>query len=216
MNYKYIFFDLDGTLSDSAPGIVDSVVYALEKMGVHEYDRASLTCFVGPPLTESFSKHFGFGSEDADRAVEFFREFYREKGILGNDMYAGVPEMLKALREGGKRLVVATSKPEDFARKILERYGIADNFEYIAGSLFDKSRIEKAEVIEYAMQTLKLTDPKSILMVGDRAHDVIGSAHFGIDCMGVLYGYGSRAELEAAGAKYIAESVGDVSDMILG
>lgn len=215
INYDYIFFDLDGTLSDSAPGIVDSVLYALFKMGKYEPDRASLTRFVGPPLPESFAKYYGFEGEEIEKAVEHFREYYREKGILGNVMYEGVGQMLKTLRDAGKHLAVSTSKPEVYARVILERYGIDDNFEFIAGSLLDNTRVNKADVIKYTMESLNLSDPSAILMVGDRAHDVIGSARFGIDCMGVLYGYGSREELEDAGAKYFAATVEDISEMIL-
>lgn len=214
LDYKYVFFDLDGTLSDSAPGIIDSVLYSLEKMGVSEPDRASLTKFVGPPLMESFSKYYGFDGGAQDLAIEHFREYYREKGIYGNTMYAGIPEMLDAVASAGKRLAVATSKPEVFARQILERYGIADRFDFIAGSVFDKSRIQKQEVISYAMDNLGIRDPKSVLMVGDRAHDVVGAAACGVDCMGVLFGYGSKKELEDAGAAYIAATVQDITKII--
>lgn len=216
LSYKYIFFDLDGTLSDSAPGIIDSVVYALDKLGIKEKDRASLTKFIGPPLAESFPKYYDLDSDSTDRAVEYFREYYREAGILGNEMYSGIAEMLETLLSAGKRLAVATSKPEPDARIILERYGISDQFDYIGGSLFDKSRIHKYEVIDYVIEALKLSEPETILMVGDRAHDVNGAKKCGLDCMGVLYGYGSRNELESAGAKYIAAEVSDISNIILG
>lgn len=216
LSYEYIFFDLDGTLSDSAPGIIDSVVYALYKLGIREEDRASLTKFIGPPLAESFPEYYDLDSESTDRAVEYFREYYREAGILGNEMYSGVPEMLEALLSAGKRLSVATSKPEPHARIILERYGIADKFDYIGGSLLDNSRIHKHEVIKHVMEVRELREPKTILMVGDRAHDVDGAKKHGIDCMGVLYGYGNREELESAGAKYIAADIPDISNIILG
>lgn len=215
LSYEYIFFDLDGTLSDSAPGIIAGVVYALGKIGIEVKDRATLTKFIGPPLSESFSKYYDLDFESTDRAVALFREYYRESGILENEMYSGIPEVLSALLSGGKRLAVATSKPEPHARSILRRYEIADMFDYIGGSLFDNSRVRKHEVIEHTMRKLRLNNPKSVLMVGDRAHDVEGAEKRGIDCMGVLYGYGSREELEGAGAKYIADHVADISNIIL-
>ena len=215
LNYEYIFFDLDGTISDSAPGIIGSVLYALDKMGVSEKHEESLTKFVGPPLTESFTKYYGFQGEALDMAVKTFREYYREKGIFENSMYEGIPETLKKLLEGGRRLAVATSKPEPFARIIIDRYGISDCFEFIAGSTIDETRTKKDEVISYALETLGIGDPKTVLMVGDRSHDVLGAKKHGLDCLGVLYGYGSRAELEDAGALYIAETVAGISSIIM-
>ena len=215
LNYEYIFFDLDGTISDSAPGIIGSVLYALDKMGINEEDRASLTKFVGPPLVESFSKYYGFQGDDLDKSIKAFREYFSEKGIMENSMYEGIPEMLKKLQDSGKHLAVATSKPEPFARSILDRYGISSSFEYIAGSTIDETRTKKDEVIVYALDTLGINDPKTVLMVGDRSHDVLGAKKCGLDCLGVLYGYGSRIELKDAGADYIAETVADIYKIIL-
>lgn len=216
LNYEYIFFDLDGTISDSAPGIIGSVLYALDKMGINEQDKASLTKFVGPPLTESFNKYYGFQGEELDKAIKSFREYFQEKGIMENSMYEGIPDMLKKLRKGGYSLAVATSKPEPFARRILDSYGITDCFEYIAGSTIDETRTKKDEVIDYALETLCINDPGTVLMIGDRSHDVLGAKKCGIDCVGVLYGYGSRKELKDAGAGYIAETVPDIAKIILG
>ena len=214
-SYKYVFFDLDGTLSDSAPGIINAVVYALGKMGVETGEREALKAFVGPPLIESFTGYCGFSQERANEAIVLFREYYRERGINENTMYDGIPELLRALSEDGLRLAVATSKPEGFARRIIPRYGIADYFEYIAGSTMDETRVKKDEVIGYALETLGISDPKSVVMIGDRRHDVSGAARFGMDCVGVLYGYGSREELLSAGAKYLAETPADVARLIL-
>lgn len=213
--YDYIFLDLDGTLSDSAPGIINSVIYALDKMGAPVNDRSQLKQFVGPPLYESFKSVFGFDQAKADEAVRLFRVYYQDKGIHENTIYPGIEELLGTLRAAGKKLVLATSKPEQFAREILADYGISELFEYIAGSTMDETRIKKAEVIAYAMETLGLTDTSRIVMVGDRRHDAEGAAAFNIDCIGVLFGYGSREELLAAGAKYLAETPADVARLIL-
>lgn len=215
LDYKYIFFDLDGTISNSAPGIVNSVLFALEKMGVEEQDKASLTKFVGPPLTESFPKYYGFQGEDLKKAIKAFHEYFHEKGIMENSMYEGIPETLKKLLRAGKRLAVATSKPEVYARQIIDSYGITDYFEFIAGSTFDETRTNKDEVITYALKTLDIKDTNTVLMVGDRSYDILGAKKCGLDCLGVLYGYGSRAELEDAGADYIAETVADISKIII-
>jgi phosphoglycolate phosphatase len=215
LSYEHIFFDLDGTLSDSAPGIINSVLFALSKLGIEEPNRARLTCFVGPPLLESFPKYYGLTGSKLTAAVNFFREYFREKGIFENSMYPGIPETLDRLGKAGRKLLVATSKPENSARDILERYGIADRFEFIGGSVLDESRTKKDEVIGYCMQTVGISDPSKILMVGDRSHDVLGAKTLSIDCMGVLYGYGDEAELISAGAKYIAATVSDVSRLIL-
>lgn len=214
-NYEYIFFDLDGTISDSASGIIGAVLYALDKMGITEQDKSSLTKFVGPPLVESFTKYYGFQGDDLEKAINAFREYFQDKGIMENTMYEGIPEMLNNLRNGGRRLAVATSKPEIFARSILHRYGITDCFEFIAGSAIDETRTKKDEVISYALETLSVKDPKTVLMVGDRSHDVLGAKKCGLDCLGVLYGYGSRRELEDAGAVCIAETVSDISKNIM-
>lgn len=214
-HYNNIFFDLDGTLSDSAPGIINSVLYALRGLGIEENDRQKLTCFVGPPLMESFPKYYGIEAAELTEAVRLFREYFQAHGIFENTMYEGVPAMLDELRAAGRRLAVATSKPESFARQILERYGIAERFDFIGGSVLDETRTKKDEVIAYCVQSLSIADPADILMVGDRSHDVLGAAKHFVDCMGVLYGYGDEAELRGAGAKYIAETVSDVSRLIL-
>ncbi|MEG1541521.1 MAG: HAD family hydrolase, partial [Oscillospiraceae bacterium] len=205
--YDYIFFDLDGTLSNSAPGIINSVLYALEKMNLPVGDRAQLKKFVGPPLSESFSRYYGLTPEEAGLAVKHFREYYQAHGIIENEMYPGIDTLLEKLKAGGKRLVVATSKPEPFAKKILARYGIDGYFDFIAGSTLDETRVRKAEVITYALNACEISDKSRVVMVGDREHDIIGALANGLDTIGVLYGYGDRAELEAAGATYIVENV---------
>lgn len=213
--YKYIFWDLDGTISDSAPGIVNSVTYALERMGTEAPDKEKLKKFVGPPLAESFSQYIGYSPEQTEQAVKYFREYYQEKGINENEMYIGIEELLIKLRKAGYICVVATSKPEPFAKTILKRYGIDGYFQYIAGSTIDETRTKKDEVIAYALETCKINDKTQVVMIGDRSHDVIGAKKNGLDCIGVLYGYGDRQELEEAGIIAIASDLIELGDILL-
>lgn len=213
--YDYIFFDLDGTLSDSAPGIVNSVVYALERMGTPVRDREQLKKFVGPPLYDSFRDYIGYSQAETERAVGFFREYYQEHGIFENAMYPGIDTLLEKLHAAGRICVVATSKPEPFARRICERYDIADFFASICGSTMDETRTKKAEVVAYALSSCGVSDTSRVVMVGDRMHDVAGAKENHIDCIGVLYGYGSRDELVSAGAAAIAADISELSALLL-
>lgn len=208
--YQFCFFDLDGTITDSSLGITNSVRYALGKFGITEPDRTKLYRFIGPPLTESFREFYGFSGERCQEAVRYYREYYREKGIYENRVYDGLEAVLKQLKEAGKHLVVATSKPEVFAREIIGYFHLEQYFEYVAGMELDGGRGTKAEVIEYALEACGIQDRSRVLMIGDREHDVIGASKAGIDCLGVLYGFGTREELEQAGASAIADSVEEI------
>lgn len=216
LDYDIILFDFDGTISDSAPGIIDCFRRALTEMGRELPPESELRSFVGPPLAETFENRFGFKGEELTRVVSFFRDIYKIYGVPNNEMYPGVEEMLDSLRAAGKTLAVATSKPEVYAAEICRSYGVADKFDFIAGSVMDLVRNKKSEVIEYVMEKLAITDRSRVLMVGDRMYDVEGAMLCGIDCMGVTYGYGSRRELEEAGAKYLAASTQEVIRLILG
>ncbi|MEM5766830.1 MAG: HAD hydrolase-like protein [Bacillota bacterium] len=213
--YDYILWDLDGTISDSAPGIVNSVVYALEHMGTEIGDRGSLTKFVGPPLSESFSRYYGYTPAQTDEAVRFFREYYREKGIYENAIYPGLEALLERLKAAGRVCVVATSKPEVHAKTILSRYGIDQHFRYIAGSPLDDAGTTKDQVISYALRAAGITDKARTVMVGDRSHDCVGARTNGLDCIGVLYGYGDHEELKAAGALALARDVDELAQLLL-
>ncbi len=213
--YEMVLFDLDGTLTDPCEGITNSVAYALNKFGIEVENKAELNKFIGPPLAESFCVFYGFTEEQAEQAVTFYREYFKPKGILENLVYDGIEPMLKALINGGKRLCVATSKPEPFAKQILEHFKLAQYFEYIAGSNLDGTRVKKNEVIEYALEQCGFADRAKAVMVGDREHDVLGAAKCSLDSIGVLFGYGSREELESAGATYIAETVADIENIVL-
>ena len=217
MKYQYILFDLDGTITESAPGLLNSVRYALKKMGFSIRDEEELLQFIGPPLVDSMKKYYGMNEEQAEQAVVFYREYFSQKGMFENSVYEGIEESLKILSESGKKLAIATSKPEVYSVRIVEHFGLADKFEKICGASMDKSRNEKAGVIRYTLEMLGIPDEEkaSVLMVGDRRHDIIGAKQNGLDSMGVLYGYGNRNELEEAGADYIAESAMDVAKIIL-
>ncbi|MEF9916324.1 MAG: HAD family hydrolase [Lachnospiraceae bacterium] len=214
--YQIILFDLDGTLTASARGITNSVAYALDKFGVKVSDKTTLHKFIGPPLMESFEEFYHFTREDAKMAVKYYREYYQDKGIFENEVYNGIEELLQNLQTKEKKLVVATSKPEVFARKILDYFGLTKYFTYIGGANLDGTRTEKWEVIQHVLDTCKIEDQSTVIMVGDREHDVFGAQRVGIDSIGVLFGYGNRKELESAKATYIAEQVGDIGRILIG
>ena len=205
--YQYLFFDLDGTLTNPGEGITNSVAYALDKFGISVSDRTALYPFIGPPLIDSFMKLYGFSHEDAERAVAYYREYFRDRGIFENLVYEGIHDALTSLKHAGKTLVIATSKPEPFAKRIVEHFGLSEYFTLVAGASFDETRSEKWDVIEYAIHTLKLTNRKEIVMIGDRKHDIIGAKKTDLDSIGVLWGYGDREELTTAGADMIFEKV---------
>lgn len=212
--YQYILFDLDGTLTDPGLGITNSVAYSLEKYGIFVDDRSELYKFIGPPLIDSYMDFYGFHKEKAVQAVDVYREYYAVKGIFENYVYDGIPELLKLLQENGKKIVLATSKPEEYAKIILEHFDLTKYFFYIAGSNMDESRSKKSEVIEYALKKCQIKDKSQAVMIGDREHDIIGAKETGLDSIGVLYGYGDYEELERAGADQIVESVDSLSIML--
>ena len=210
MQYQNLLFDLDGTLTDPGLGITNSVAYALNKFGITVSDRSALFSFIGPPLIESFMRFYSFSREDAERAVVYYREYFSEIGIFENTPYEGIHSTLEQLRSSGKRLFVATSKPEVYARRITDHFSLTPYFEYIAGASFDETRSEKWDVIRYALATCELRDKSRTVMIGDRKHDMIGAKKTGLDAIGVLWGFGDRAELEETGADIILESVADL------
>ena len=212
--YDIILFDLDGTLTDPGIGITNSVAHALAHWNIEVKNRAELYKFIGPPLSDSFMRYYGFSEEDAIHAIAVYREYFSVKGLYENEVYPGIPELLSALKAAGKTVVLATSKPEGFAVEILRHFGLYDYFDIIAGASMDESRNKKADVIAYAISQMKNPDLSRMIMIGDREHDILGAKQIGIDSIGVLYGYGDRAEHEVAGATYIAEKVEDILPML--
>ena len=210
--FDLILFDLDGTLTESGIGITRSVAHSLRKFGIEETDQEKLDRFVGPPLIDSYMRYYGFSWEQAVLAVEYYREYYAVTGIFENRVYDGVETMLQALTDAGKTCVLATSKPEHFALQILEHFRLSRYFSCVAGATMDEKRTNKADVIAYALQKVGKTG--NAVMVGDRRHDIEGAKVHGLPSIGVLYGYGSREELEAAGAVYLAETAADILKFI--
>lgn len=216
MRYTTVLFDLDGTLVNSAEGITKSVAYALSKFGI-QADERSLTCFIGPPLIDSFMRFYGFSEEQAGEAVDFYRARYRTKGVYENTVYPGIGEALAALKREGVCTAVATSKPEVFANVVVDDMGLRPFLDGVFGAELDDKQLrrsgfrsEKADVIEYALDRLCVCDRSKVLMVGDRKHDIIGAKACGLDSCGVLWGFGDREELTAAGADYIAAAPTDI------
>ena len=214
-SYDIILFDLDGTVIDSSPGVTDSIIYALKKFGIEIKDKTSLLKCIGPPLQYSFKNFFGFSDEDTALAIKYYREFYEIEGINRLSVYDGIPELLKNLKNAGKTIVLATSKPEKYAAQILKDNGLYDLFDFVAGADPNINRNEKTEVMEYALKSIN-ADPSKVLMIGDRKYDVIGSKDVGCDCIGVLFGFGTKEELLNEGAIFTAETCDEVEKYILG
>ncbi|WP_019312865.1 HAD family hydrolase, partial [Streptococcus mutans] len=193
--YQTILFDLDGTLTNPALGITNSLAYALEKFNIEVTDKKELYRFIGPPLQDSFENFYHFSKEDSLKAVDFYRDYFRHKGLYENEVYQGIPDLLERLKAQGKKLLVATSKPEEFARQILKHFELFDYFDLVAGASMDGSRRLKGDVIAHALTSAQVSDLSAAIMIGDREHDIIGAKKNGLDAIGVLYGFGNREEL---------------------
>ncbi len=211
---KYILFDLDGTLTDSAPGIMNSFRHTIKHYGLPDQTDTELKRYVGPPLMESFSRYFGFNEEKSQEAVSVYRSYFAEKGLFENDVYEGIPEALTKLKEAGFILAVSTSKPEVYAKRILEHFKLDGFFATVCGIPLGDESMTKAQVIAETLERLGVNGEDSVLMVGDRDYDVKGARRNGIECLGVLFGYGSREELAGAGAVACAETPAEMADLI--
>ena len=214
--YQYLLFDLDGTLTNPKEGITKCVQYALRSFGIEEPDLDKLDPFIGPPLLDSFMEYYNMTPEQARTALEKYRERFRDIGIFENEVFPGVPEMLEILQKKGKKLVIASSKPEEYVLRILEKYGIRAFFHEVVGASMDEKRSAKADVIEEAFRRLQITEEKKaqVLMIGDRKHDVEGAKVCGIRCLGVYVGFAKPGELEQAGADYIVHTVEEMSQFL--
>lgn len=212
---EIILMDLDGTITNPKEGITKSVQYSLKKMGIEIQDLDSLVKHIGPPLKDGFMEYYGFSENEAQRAVEFYREYYKEIGIRQNEAYEGMEQLLIKLKQAGKTLIVATSKPEPLAVEVLDYFHLSNYFDDICGASFDDTRVSKEAVIRYALEKNGITELNSVVMVGDRRYDIIGAKAVGIPSIGVLYGFGDREELESAQADHIVEKVSDLFDTIM-
>lgn len=212
--FDYILFDLDGTLTDPFEGITNSIVHLLKKFGIEVANRRVLTPFIGPPLVNSFMEYYGFSEEKALKAVEYYREYFSVKGLYENVVCDGIIPLLQELKARGKILVLATSKPEVYAVKILERFSLFPYFNFVAGATLISERVQKSAVIEYALSLAKIEDKSSAVMVGDREHDIFGARVNGLRSIGVTYGYGGLQELKSASADYIVNSPKEILDIV--
>ena len=205
-----VLFDLDGTLTDAAPGIVNCLKYALDDMGIEHPDDATIRSFLGPPLDITFREYFGLTPEQSRAGIVKYRERYHDVGELENAVYPGIPEVLQQLTDAGAVLAVSTSKPTVSATRILEYFELAQYFAFIGGAALDTSRDTKALVIAHTLEELAEQGVDVVAstktMVGDREHDVLGAAQFDIPTIGVLWGYGSREELDEAGAVRVVKT----------
>ncbi len=208
-----ILFDLDGTLTDPALGITNAVSYALKHYGIDE-DYQNLLRFIGPPLVDSFMEYYGFDHEKAQEAIVYYREYFSDKGLFENVVYDGMENFLAALKDKGYILAVATSKPEEFAKKILDHFHLSHYFTEICGATMDSSRSKKGDVIAYALDQLKISDPNTAIMIGDRQHDIVGAHQNQLKAIGVLYGYGDEAEMKEYQADYIAKDLKELMDIL--
>jgi phosphoglycolate phosphatase len=191
-------------------------MYALKKYGIEVKDKNELNKFIGPPLGDSFQKYYGFSSEEAKTAIEYYREYYTEKGIFENTLYDGIEALLKRIKDSGGIIILATSKPKIFAKRILKHFGMDRYFSYVIGSNLDGTMVKKYDIIKSAIESCQITDLSKAVMVGDRHYDIDGAKKSGIRSIGVLYGYGSRKELKEAGADFIAGSVEEIWDILIG
>lgn len=215
MGYQTILFDLDGTLTDPKLGITTAAATALRHFGIHEGPE-NLTKMIGPPLHGAFQEFYGFTPEQADEAVRQFRLYYNDRGWAENVPYPGIREMLQQLRQAGKTLIVATSKPEATAVRVLEYFDMAACFDLICGAPpAPPEASKKACVIRNALSRMNITSLDGVVMVGDRRHDIEGAHEVGIPAIGVLYGYGSLNELQSCGADTITETVQSLSALLL-
>lgn len=225
MKYKYLLFDLDGTLTDPKEGITTSVQYALRAFGIDEPDLDKLTPFIGPPLRESFMRFYGFGEEQTKEAIEKYREWFRPKGIFQNSIYPGMKEMLEKLEKSGKVLAVASSKPQVFVEQVLRHFEIYRYFRVIVGSELDGRRDTKEEVVAEALRQLEKEglgrnegsgeEQRGAVMIGDRKFDIAGGKEHGLATVGVTFGYAEEGELEAAGADFIVHTVEELGRLLM-
>jgi phosphoglycolate phosphatase len=207
-----IYFDLDGTLTDPKPGITGSIQYALQKLDLPVPSQDELTWCIGPPLRASFVTMLG-GEIHADLAVSYYRERFADVGLYENSVYPDIEDVLVALGHARARMFVATSKPRVFAERIIDHFGLTGYFERVFGSELDGTRVHKSDLLAYALEQTAV-NPSHALMIGDRSHDMIGAKNNGIGAIGVLYGYGSKAELIEAGAAHVCATPRAILDHI--
>ncbi len=211
--YKSLLFDLDGTITDSSEGIINSIIYALDKMGVTVTDKSILKKFVGPPLMDSYKKYYGFTDAESEMGLKLFREYFAVKGIFENRLFDGMDILLKDLYDAGYQLLLATSKPVHFANQVLEYFNIKQYFSYVSACPIDESNTTKIDIIRKAMDNTSTADKSKIIMIGDTSFDVNGAKICGIDSLGVLYGTDDADEMK--NATYLAKDIDEIRNILL-
>lgn len=201
--YKYVFFDLDGTVFDSGEGIKKSAKYALKKFDITISNDYELNRFIGPPLRNSFMEYYNLTADDAEKAIGFYREYYSEEGIFQGQIYNGITELLEYIHSKGIIAALATSKPEVYAERIIKHFGLDKYFTLISGATFDEKLVEKYDIIVNTASRLGVSAMSDVLMAGDRKYDIEGGKRAGTATVGVLYGYGSYSELYASDSDFI-------------
>lgn len=207
---KAVLFDLDGTMINSEEGITRCVQYALRSFGIEEPDRKKLLCFIGPPLDPVFRERYGMSYEDSWKAVEKYRERFDETGIFECELYDGVEEAVRSLKEQGYLLAVASSKPETACSRIVKHFGLDRYFDFVGGSTLDGSVSTKTEVLHHLRRRIPDVKLEDMCLIGDTKYDVTGAREFGIPCIGVSYGFGTAEELKAAGAAEVFDDIREV------
>ncbi len=214
-NYRHIFFDFDGTLFDTSEGVFNSFDHALKSFGMPLPGHDSYHKLIGPPLMVSFTQHFGFSEEKAREAMKKYREYYTPNGVNELKIYEGIPALLERLHNAGKKIYVATSKPEPYVHKLLPRFGIMQYFDFIGGADMEETRVKKVEIINYVLEGAKITDKEDCVMIGDSHFDADGASEAGIDCIGVTWGFGTPQELLSSGAKSLYNNPNSLGDALL-
>ena len=213
-DYQTFLFDLDGTLTDPKPGLTRSVQYALSHLGIDVPDLEILTPFIGPPLAESFSRLYNLNANQTQQAIRYYRDYFAETGLYENAVYPEIPELLTTLRERGKHLAVATSKPTYFAQTILNHFHLAEYFDLVVGSKMDGTRASKTEVIEFTLSKLPEATTRRVLMIGDRMLDILGARQNHLESVAVAYGYGTSEELQEARPTYLVQTVSELTMLL--
>ncbi len=215
MKKQYILFDLDGTITDSALGITNCVGYALQELNQKLLPKKTLMRFIGPPLLDAFMEYCGMDKALAEKAVAKYRERYKDIGIFECNLYNGITEALKTLNEANKTVILATAKPLEFAKRIIEYFNLSEYFSDMVGANFNGNLIHKHEIIAEVIKRFNITDRSTAIMIGDREQDISGAKMFSLEAIGVKYGFAEENELEDAGADYIAETPEDILKILL-
>ena len=208
--YDYYLFDFDGTLCDTTEGIFNSVIYSLNCFGIEETDMEKLRFFVGPPLFESYKTLYGVTDEEAEYLIEKYRERYRVKAAEESRLYDGIREMLQKLKAKGKKIAIASSKPEIFVKEISDYHNISQYYDFISAEKLSNNHSSKAQLINNCLEHFGNPSKESVIMIGDRFYDIDGAKAVDLDSAGAIYGFGTEEELRNAGATYILSSPDDI------